>query len=101
MSRAILDQRGNVLKTLHVHDDRRIEVTEENIDGILALAERQRQIRGETMAGHHDGMVLAGYIPEAVWERMCRDGSVTDEAALKRWMNDPQNSCFRVWKGTV
>lgn len=101
MSQAILDHRGNVLKTLHFHDGKTVEVTEECIDGLLDLAARQRYIRGETMAGHHDGMVLAGYIPEAVWERMAREGSVHDEAALKRWLNDPQNSCFRVWKGTV
>jgi len=104
VTKSILDQRGAVLKTLHTdpHDSgRMVEVTTENLDGLLALAERQRQVRGETMAGHTEGMVLAGYIPEVVWERMARDGATNDEAAIKRWLNDPQNACFRVWKGKV
>lgn len=103
MSVSILDHRGAVLKTIHTdhHSGRMVEVMEENIDPLLRLAERQRQLRGETMAGHEEGMVLAGYIPAAVAERMMREGSFNDEDATKRWLNDPQNSCFRVWKGRV
>lgn len=100
----ILDVRGNIIKTIHrdAHDPgRSVEVMTEDIDPYLRLAERQRQMRGETMAGHEEGMVLAGYIPRAVAERMMRDGSFADEAATKRWLNDPQNACFRVWKGKV
>lgn len=103
MTVAILDHRGAVLKKLVTdnHTNSMIEVTEEDVDGLLRQAAFQRHMRGETMAGHEDGMVLAGYIPEAVWERMAREGSCNDEASIKRWLNDPQNSCFRVWKGAV
>lgn len=100
----ILDHRGSILKTIHrdAHDpDRMVEVMTEDIDPILRQAEKQRQMRGENMNGHIDGMVLAGYIPAAVAEKMMRDGSFDDEAATKRWLNDPQNACFRVWKGRV
>lgn len=101
---SILDQRGCVLKTIHTdaHDpDRMVEVMTVDLDPILRLAELQRQARGTGMSGHEEGMVLAGYIPPDVAERMSRDGSLDDEAALKRWLNDPQNNCFRVWQGRV
>lgn len=103
MAVSILDHRGSVLKTVHTdaHSDRMVEVMEENLDPLLRLAELQRQVRGTTQAGHEEGMVLAGYIPAAVVERMMRDGSFNDDAALRCWMNDGQNECFRVWKGRV
>ena len=40
-------------------------------------------------------------IPEIFVEQMMRDGSWHDPAAIKRWLNDPQNKCFRVWGGRV
>lgn len=103
MTVSILDHRGAVLKKIATdqHTNSMIEVTEEDVTGLLRRAARQREIRGETMAGHIDGMVMAGFIPEVVWEQMVREGSVNDEAALKRWLNDPQNRGFRVWQGTV
>jgi hypothetical protein len=32
---------------------------------------------------------------------MFRDGSFKDRKALKRWLNDSANKCFRVWEGRV
>lgn len=40
-------------------------------------------------------------IPDVIVEKMMRDGSWNDPAAIKRWLNDPQNDCFRVWRGRV
>lgn len=40
-------------------------------------------------------------IPDIIVEQMMRDGSWGDPAAMKRWLNDPQNKCFRVWGGRV
>jgi hypothetical protein len=40
-------------------------------------------------------------IPMVIVEQMMRDGSWNDPAAVKRWLNDPQNSCFRIWRGRV
>lgn len=96
---SILDARGAVLKTVHTdaHDpDRQVEVMTVDLDPFLRHVEFQRE--------HHrdvDGMKLAAYIPPDVVERMMRDGSFNDEAALRKWANDPQNACFRVWKGRI
>jgi hypothetical protein len=40
-------------------------------------------------------------IPGVIVEQMMRDGSWNDPAAIRKWMNDPQNECFRIWKGKV
>jgi hypothetical protein len=40
-------------------------------------------------------------IPLVIVEQMMRDGSWNDPAAVKRWLNDPQNDCFRIWRGRV
>lgn len=96
---SILDHRGCVLKTIHTdpHEPgRMVEVMTVDLDPLLRLVEYQRM--------HHkdvDGMKLAGYIPPDVGERMMRDGSFNDPQTLKRWLNDPQNECFRVWKGRI
>lgn len=99
----ILDQRGGVLKTIHTdsHSNSMFEVTTEDLDPLIRQADRMRHARGTKTQDFEEGMVVAGYIPIHVAERMMREGSFNDEAALKRWLNDPQNECFRVWKGTV
>lgn len=40
-------------------------------------------------------------IPGVIVEQMMRDGSWNDPAAIKRWINDPANDCFRITKGRV
>lgn len=40
-------------------------------------------------------------IPDVIVEQMMRDGSWNDPAAIKRWLNDPANKCFRVTEGRV
>lgn len=99
MATSLLDHRGAVIKTLHTDahdDDRMVEVTQQDLEPLLqhVKMERETHVQG-------DDMKLVGYIPMAVVEQMYRDGSFNDEAALKRWLNDPQNECFRVWKGRV
>lgn len=99
MSTAILDHRGSVLKTIYVDDNdpsRMVEVTEQDLDPLIEAVKEKR----ETHVQDPD-MKLAAVIPMVVVEQMMREGSWGDEAALKRWLNDPQNECFRVWKGKL
>jgi hypothetical protein len=99
MSTSILDHRGSVLKTIHVDEvdpERVIEVTHQDLDPLIEAVKHKRETHEQDPE-----MKLAAVIPAAVVEQMMRDGSWGDEAALKRWMNDPANECFRVWKGKV
>lgn len=99
MTVSLLDHRGSVIKTLHTdaHDpDRMVEVTVQDLDPLLEQVRRDREthVQGKEMK-------LAAWIPMEVVERMMREGSWNDPAAIKRWANDPQNECFRVWKGRL
>lgn len=98
-TQTLLDHRGSVLKTFHVdttEEGRTIEVTEQNLEPLLEAVKRERETREQDPE-----MKLAALIPMAVVEQMMRDGSWNDEAAIKRWLNDPANDCFRVWRGKL
>jgi hypothetical protein len=41
----------------------------------------------------------AAYIPESELNRAFTEGWFHDPAAWKRWANDPDNACYRTWKG--
>ena len=46
-------------------------------------------------------MRLVGHIPLVIYNQMMRDGSFNDPAAIKKWLNNPDNKCFRVAPGRV
>lgn len=99
MATSILDHRGGILKTIHTvdHDEDTFwEAMEQDVDPMIEHVKMLRETHKDV-----EGMKLAAFIPDAIVERMMRDGSIHDEAALKRWLNDPQNDCFRVWRGRV
>jgi len=99
MTVSLLDHRGGILKTLHTDASdpaRMVEVTQQDLDPLLEQVKEARETHVQS-----SDMKLAGFIPMAVAEQMMRDGSFNDPQALKRWLNDPQNECFRVWKGKL
>jgi hypothetical protein len=95
--RTILDARGDVLKTVvsDASDDRLMFVTQQDLEptfrSVAAMRERPMD----------KDMKPVAEIPAAIVEQMMRDGSWNDPAAIRRWVNDPQNECFRIWKGRV
>lgn len=98
-TQTILDHRGSVLKTFHVdktEEGRTIEVTEQDLDPIIEAVKRERETREQDPE-----MKLAALIPMVIVEQAMREGWWNDEDAIKRWLNDPQNECFRVWKGKL
>jgi hypothetical protein len=40
-------------------------------------------------------------IPMVIYQQMVRDGSIRDKQALRKWLNNPDNKYFRVWKGKI
>jgi hypothetical protein len=95
--RTILDARGDVLKTVvsDASDDRLTFVTHQDLEptfkSVAAMRERPMDKEFRPVAE----------IPAAIVERMMRDGSWNDPAAIRRWVNDPSNDCFRIWRGRV
>lgn len=92
---------SRVTSTIHADTDRPDEFTlqtTENLDPIIQFCQHQREnLRPQ---GQRD-MVPVAEIPLSVVEKMMADGSWDDENALKRWLNDPDNRCFRIWEGKV
>lgn len=44
---------------------------------------------------------FAARIPLSVWTHLQEVGIAKDPEALKKWLNDPDNREFRVWKGRL
>jgi hypothetical protein len=40
-------------------------------------------------------------IPLVIVEQLMQSGAWNDPAAMKRWLNDPANAAFRIWRGRV
>jgi len=60
----------------------------------------------KALANQHDGnwrgdMHRVASIPLSVWQELQRKGIAKDKAALRRWLNDSDNRCFRTRPGTV
>jgi hypothetical protein len=74
-------------------------------DGITRVETRQdvshiieaAKIVGE-QAPHKD-FRHAAFVPKTVLDQAFNEGWFHDKAAWKRWMNDPENACYRTWKG--
>ena len=110
MAVSILDDRGRVLKTIHTDahdDDRMVEVMTEDISPLIelarsaAIARKMNQQKYEGALERKYGAKLVGFMPDFQVEKMVREGSWGDKAAVRRWFNDPQNKDFRVWQGRV
>lgn len=43
----------------------------------------------------------AAFIPETELNRAFAEGWFHDKKAWKKWANDPDNACYRTWKGRL
>ena len=88
---------GHALRTLHVDEDNPHRFVQETTlvydDG---FEQRNREL-GEHQTGHMK--LIARGVPLFVWEQSEREG--WDEKRWARWLNDPDNAAFRVWRGRV
>lgn len=96
--KTLLGSDGHVLKTI-VSDEsdpeRLVFVSEQDLEATFKSVAAKRE---QTMSSDFKPVAE---IPGVIVEQMMRDGSWNDPAAVKRWLNDPQNKCFRIWQGRV
>ena len=69
-------------------------VTELQLDGILDGIQRDRELLDTSGANR-----LVARVPMTVVEQSIHEQ--WDDTQWKRWLNDPQNEPFRVWRGRV
>lgn len=92
---------GNVRREIHIDPHRPNDFTQvTSQDYPDDFAQRNREIAEMKWAfgGRHTKLVARG-VPVAVYEQSVREA--WDEKRWARWLNDPDNAAFRVWRGRV
>lgn len=85
----------------HDHDDGSVTVeTVQTVDGV-AEANKQNFNQFDERAGWKGDMHKVASIPMSIFYDLKRKGILDDPAAMKRWLNDPDNRVFRTRPGTV
>lgn len=91
----------NVKSIIHADTNRPDEFTIQTTEDLEPLIQHCQQARENLRPRGQRDMVPVAEIPLSVVEKMMADGSWDDDKALKRWLNDPDNRCFRIWEGKV
>lgn len=96
--KTLLGADGGILKTIvsdETDPDRLVFVSEQDLEATFKSVafKREQKISSDFKP--------VAEIPGVIVEQMMRDGSWNDPDAIKRWINDPQNDCFRIWRGRV
>ncbi len=80
----------------HELDDGIIAVeTRQDVSHIVELAKAASEIPPDRE------FRLTAFVPDAVMDQAFNEGWFHDKAKWKKWLNDPDNAAFRVWKGRV
>jgi hypothetical protein len=95
--KTLLSTTGDTTKTIvsDEHDESLTFVSRQNLEATFKSVAMKRE------ATFDKDLKPVAEIPGVIVEQMMRDGSWNDPAAIKKWLNDPQNECFRIWKGRV
>lgn len=97
--REILDHRGHtvsLIQTETVDPDLIHHVLYEDIEPMVKDAKHL----AEQLKPGQDWYPVA-HVPAAVAQKMMHDGSWDDDKHIRRWLNDHDNKCFRIWPGRV
>jgi hypothetical protein len=88
---------GRVRRTIHTDPSNPWEFTQQTEQWYPDdFAQANREL-GEHQQGHMK--LVARGVPVAVYEQSVREE--WDEKRWARWLNDPDNAAFRVWRGAV
>jgi len=89
---------GGVRRTLvtNVEEGSVGVLTEMDIDRLIT----ENQALEEEHVAFSDNKIVAR-IPMVVYEKLMLDGTIADDERFKRWLNDPDNRVFRVWRGNL
>lgn len=87
---------GSRRKTImHEEDGRHYVESRQDVGPVIAAAQEMWSDRPPL------DMRRVALIPEAVLNQAFNEGWFHDEAAWKRWANDPANACYRTCKGSI
>lgn len=77
-------------------------VSQQEVEGIVEDTKYNYNITPHKRIQKFKGdSTLAAQIPLTLFWELKRKGIADDDAAMKRWLNDPDNRVFRLQSGTV
>lgn len=96
------DPETGIRRLFHFDDETEMVTieTQQDIEAVLEMNQRLRHDVDER-AGWKGDLHLVGQIPPTIYYDLKRRGILDDQAALRRWMNDSDNRCFRTRTGRV
>lgn len=99
--RKVLDHDPNTgISHVFYYDKLTDEATITAEQDVQSVIEQNKQLRNED-TGRYGEWTRVAQIPMVVFLDLQKKGILTDQAALKRWLNDPDNRFFRTKEGTV
>lgn len=94
VSRSIVTHESDPEGQFHIH-------TQQDLEPVIAEAAALRDFHAHIGHRKSRNMIPVAEIPLMIYEQAMREGWANDEAAWKRWLNDPQNRLFRITEGRV
>lgn len=94
-------QRGHQLRNIIHADTNNPDVfTMQTTQDVTSIIDFCREKQADTQLTRDDGLRHVAEVPITIYEQAVREGWDTPEG-WRRWMNNPDNACFRTWKGRV
>ena len=93
--RTTVDLRKDFKSEFITQDDKNIYHTQQNVQPVID----QVKVFSDNTPGKT--FRHAAEIPMVIWTKALCEGWHNDRAAWKKWLNNRDNQCFRVWKGRI
>ena len=95
IKRTTVDLKRDFKSEFITQDDKNIYHTQQNVQPVID----QVKVFSDNTPGKT--FRHAAEIPMVIWTKALREGWHNDRAAWKKWLNNRDNQCFRVWKGRI
>lgn len=98
----LIHQNSDAGISQYFHSDDEGNISLETVQDVSPIIENNRaQFNAvDERAKWGEGQKVAS-IPMSLFHKLKREGILDDQAAFRRWLNDPENRFFRTRPGTV
>lgn len=102
-TRLLSDDPETGIRRLFHYDEETDVVTIETQQDVEAVLEMNQYLRNNTdaRAGWKGDLHWIGQIPPTIYYDLKKRGIFDDQVAFRKWLNDPDNICFRTRPGRV
>jgi len=97
--RKVIYRNDGAVKRTMIWEDDAPEIVHVQTEQDLTQAVENNKIMRELHPRRSNNKLIARGVPIQVAEKAMLEG--WDEQDWKRWLNDPDNAAFRIWKGQV